>query len=306
MNKYKFIFLTTLVCSVILTSCKNDDDNGGTTIPARDRGEEAAAAEAEIVSYLETHFYNYEEFNNPPENFDFRIKFDTIAGDNADKEPLINQVKSKKVRDRFETDLEYTLYYLNVNQGGGENSPSFPDLAILSYEGQTLLDNVVFDGSVSPVKFDLTQVINGLQDAVIEFNTADPELTVQNPDGTVTFKDFGIGAVFIPSGLGYFNQPPIASGISSYDQLIFTFQLYEMEVGDQDGDGVPSVLEDRNENGFEEDDDTDGDGVPNFIDSDDDGDGVPTSVEIEFDDEGNIIFLDSDGDGVPNYLDADS
>ncbi len=306
MKKYNFILVTAILCGTLLTSCKKDDDGGGSNVtPPRDRGEEAIAAEAEIIAYLETHFYNYEEFNAPSEDFDYRIKFDTIAGDNANKTPLFDQVESKTVQDRVDEDVTYTLYYLNVRQGGGD-SPNFPDLVVNSYEGKKIRDNKVFDGSVSPVKFDLTQIINGLQDVMIEFNGADPDLTVQNPDGTLTFKDFGIGAAFIPSGLGYFSNPPTASGIQLYDQLIFTFQLYDVETGDQDGDGIISILEDLNNNGIEEDDDTDGDGAPNYIDGDDDGDGVPTSVEVEFDAEGNIIFMDSDNDGIPNYLDSDS
>ncbi len=306
MRKYNFILFAAIICSILLTSCKNDDDNGSTTIPLRDRGEEAIAAEAEIRAFLETHFYNYEEFQSPPVDFDYRIQFDTIAGDNADKTPLIEQVSSKMVNDRVDEDVKYELFFLKVNQGGGEASPNFPDLVVTSYEGQTLNENEVFDASVSPIRFDLTQIINGLQDAMVEFNEADPDLTVQNPDGTVSFGDFGIGAVFVPSGLGYYAAPPTASGISTYDQLIFTFQLFDVETGDQDNDGVISILEDRNNNKIEEDDDTDGDGVPDFLDSDDDGDGTPTSVEIEFDEDGNIIFMDTDNDGIPNYLDSDS
>ena len=304
MRKNNFILFSALVGVLLLFSCKNDDE-GPDVIPPHDRGEEAIIAEAEIIAYLESHFYNYEEFENPPEGFDYRIKFDSIAGDNADKIPLIEQVTSKEVDDRIDEDVSYTLYYLNARQGAGA-SPNFPDFAINSYTGITMRNSEVFDGSVSPVKFDLTQIINGLQDVMIEFNGADPELTEQNADGTLSFKDFGVGAAFIPSGLGYFSNPPFGNGIQLYDQLIFTFHLYEVEIGDQDEDGVVSTLEDLNGNGIEEDDDTDGDGSPNFVDGDDDGDGVATSVEVEFDDDGNIIFMDSDGDGIPNYLDPDS
>ena len=84
-----FIFITVL-------SCKKNDD-GVDVIPPRDRGEEAIASQAEIETYLATHFYNYEEFDNPPADFKFLIKFDTIAGDNSSKTPLIDQVSSKMV-----------------------------------------------------------------------------------------------------------------------------------------------------------------------------------------------------------------
>ncbi len=49
----------------------------------------------------------------------------------------------------------------------------------------------------------------------------------ENPDGTLTFDDYGIGAVFIPSGLGYYNTPPLGSpieylcSINIYIPLVF-------------------------------------------------------------------------------------
>ena len=118
---------------LFMLSCGNDDDNVQ-FIPARDRGEEAPASTAIIEEYLETHFYNYEEFENPPAGFDFKIKFDTIAGDNATKTPLINQVDFKMVQDREEENVMYKLYYLNVIEGEGEVI-NFPDIATLTYEG---------------------------------------------------------------------------------------------------------------------------------------------------------------------------
>lgn len=75
-----------------------------------------------------------------------------------------------------------------------------------------------------------------------------------------------------------------------------------LDCGDADGDGVPNAFEDFNNNGDLEDDDTDGDGTPNYLDNDDDGDGVLTQYE-EKDENGNPI--DTDGDGDVNYLDND-
>ncbi|MCH2489749.1 MAG: hypothetical protein MK211_06325 [Flavobacteriales bacterium] len=301
MKKLNILFTTLLMVSVVFTSCKNDDE-GPNRVPPRDRGEEAIFAQAEIETYLETHFYNYEEFENPTSDFDYKIRFDTIADENADKIPLIDQVDFKMVKDRVETDLIYKLYYLKVVQGEGE-SPNFPDIAVTNYEGRKL-DNELFDSSVIPVSFDLTRTVNGFQDAMVEFNGAGA--IIDNPDGSVSFEDFGVGAVFIPSGLGYFNNPPAASGILPYEQIIFTIQLYEVEEGDQDNDGIPSIMEDLNDNGLEEDDDTDEDGLPNYSDNDDDNDGRLTRNEIEINEDGTITFPDVDGDGTPDYLDSDS
>ncbi|MDT0555723.1 FKBP-type peptidyl-prolyl cis-trans isomerase [Patiriisocius hiemis] len=300
MKKVIYLFAICLASLVVFNSCNNDDD-GPETVPLRDRTEEATAAQLEIEEYLETHFYNYEDFENPSAEFDFKIVFDTIAGENANKIPLIEQVSSKMVRDRLEEGLMYKLYFLKVIQGGGE-SPNFPDIVNNTYEGR-LLDNTLFDSSTIPVRFDLTNVINGYQDIAKEFNGASN--IIQNPDGSLDFEDFGVGAMFIPSGLGYFGSGQ-GSIIEPYDQLIFTFQLYTVEAGDQDNDGILSINEDLNNNGLEEDDDTDEDGLPNYFDNDDDNDGILTSDEIEIDDDGNITFPDADGDGTPDYLDSDS
>ncbi|MEL6813118.1 MAG: hypothetical protein AAFP76_17495, partial [Bacteroidota bacterium] len=242
---------------------------------------------------------------------DNRIVFDTIAGDNADKIPLIDQVTSKVVKDRVSEGVTYKLYYLVVAQGGGEKSPEFPDIATLTYEGTWINEEIstvdytrLFDGSVVPVSFDLTAVVNGFQDAMIEFNVA--EDIVNNGDGTLEAINPGIGAVFMPAGLGYYVNPPAGSEIPIYSQLIFSFNLWDMAQGDQDNDGIPSVDEDLNNNQLEEDDDTDGDNIPNYADADDDNDGRPTADEIEIDADGNITYPDSDGDGVVDYLDSDS
>jgi len=310
--KKVFILLPVLFASLfLLNSCGNDDAEATNFVPARDRGEEAPLSTAIIEAYLETHFYNYEEFENPPAGFDFRIVFDTIAGDNADKTALITQVNSKNVIDRVTDGVNYKLYYLKVAEGGGDKKPNFPDVATVTYEGlwineeiKTIRYSKLFDGSVVPVSFDMTAIVNGLQDALVEFNVA--EDVVVNNDGTIEAVNPGLGAVFMPAGLGYYVNPPAGSGIPIYSQLIFTFSLFGSVEGDQDNDGVPSYIEDLNSNKIEEDDDTDGDGIPNYTDPDDDNDGRPTSEEIEIDADGNITFPDEDGDGRVDYLDSDS
>ena len=188
---------------LITTSCKKDDDIPAPP-PPRDRGEEAIRAQAEIEEFLETHFYNYEDFQTDPENF--KIKFDTIAGDNASKTPLMEQVDFVEVKDIIDTDVTYKLYYLNVRDGGGEK-PHFSDYTINTYEGR-LMNLDLFDSSVIPVRFNLVDtptssgIIRGLQQAIIQFRGASN--VISNPDGTLTFENYGIGAVFIPSGLAYY------------------------------------------------------------------------------------------------------
>lgn len=311
MKNFKFLLPIVALTLILISSCEGDDDIEDNFIPARDRAEENIDSTLEVERYLNTHFYNYEEFENPPAGFDFKIRFDTIADANADKTPLIEQVDFKMVQDRVNEDVSYKLYYLKVIEGQGEQ-PSFPDIVRINYEGTYVVDedgireNKLFDSSVTPIQFDLTSIVNGLQDALIEFNAGTG--FINNNDGTVSYEGFGVGAVFMQSGLGYYVNPPPGSAVTIpvYSQLIFTFQLFETEVGDQDGDGVPSVLEDVNGNGLEEDDDTDSDNRSNFVDPDDDGDGRPTSDEIEINEDGTITFPDTDADGIVDYLDSDS
>ena len=330
----KVYFLLPIVTLMLLTiiSCKKEDD-GVVFVPIRDRGEEAIVAEEEIVAFLSSHFYNYEEFNAPPADFDFVIDIDTIAGENASKTPLIEQVSTKMVQDRVDEDVTYTLYYLNVLQGEGE-SIAFPDIGTISYEGRNISDKSLFDASVTPVRFDLTQVVDGFQDALTEFNAASIGPLDEDGDGNVEYENFGVGAVFIPSGLAYFLEAP--TSIGAYSQIYFSFKLYQAEVGDQDEDGIISIMEDLNGNGLEEDDDTDEDGFPNYFDADDDGDGTLSSEEVvsteyivnvgedepvlasnefetfrEIDEDGvititTVTLTDTDGDGTPDYLDTDN
>ncbi|MEZ4778290.1 MAG: hypothetical protein R2786_02800 [Flavobacteriaceae bacterium] len=340
MKKSILLYILVTISIFTIFSCKKQDD-GVTFIPARDRGEEAPVSVAIVEEFLRTHFYNYEEFASPPPDFDYKIKFDTLAGDNASKIPLIDQVQSKTVQDRIADGVTYTLYYLNALEGGGQK-PKFSDVVTLRYEGIFLNTEFslspytkLFDSAATPVNFDLTAVVNGFQDGMIEFRTSPSDPTVGD-DGVVTFDNYGVGAVFIPSGLGYYVSPPNGSSIPFYAQLIFTFQLYASRVGDQDGDGIPTILEDLNGNQIEEDDDTDGDNFANYFDPDDDNDGRPTLQELiaqeykinpqdpepvlsenefevdrVYDEDTGITtiythkFKDADGDGIFDHLDDD-
>lgn len=79
------------------------------------------------------------------------------------------------------------------------------------------------------------------------------------------------------------------------------------ELTEDDNDGVPAFLEDRNNNGNLEDDDTDGDTIPDYIDADDDGDNILTRDEAPDPngDEDLSDAQDTDGDSIPDYLDND-
>lgn len=311
------LFFTTI-------SCGNDDDEIE-IIPLRDEAEVYKEDLEEIEVFLSTHFYNYEEFNDEDpynaSNDEFKIKIDTIAGDNASKIPLIDQVEFKTVE---QGDIDYKLYSLKVREGNGNPLHSL-DEAVYKFNG-ILTNREVFDSAITPVKSNVTIVggqggifVRGFRESLLEFKTGTSSITA--PNGTLIHKGHGIGAVFVPSGLAYFASAPLSIG--AYNPIIFAFQLIARNDTDFDFDGIPSHIEDLDLDGDGFNDDTDGDGLPNFADSDDDGDNVLTENEDledtdpNKDSDGDGIFdndKDGDGDptndlnaqGIPKYLDANS
>ncbi len=318
----KRVFL--LIFMGILFSCSNDEGDNFQVVPPRGLAEVEAEDAADLIEYLQTHFYNYEDFDNPPAGFDFRIVLDTIAGDNTDKTPLIDQVSSETrtiqsgefFLDNEET-VDHTFYYLNARPGGGVR-PSVADSVFIRYKG-SLLTGESFDASENfGVWFDLAQ-LQGPQQGARGVSEATPFFEsgtnfIENPDGTVTVEGYGVGLMFMPSGLGFFNVPQ--GIVPSYSPLIFAIDLFAVNPTDHDRDGIPSIQEDLDGDGYLYNDNTDEEAeratgqlirFSNFLDPDDDQDGTPTRDEIELDEEGNLISTpDSDGDGIPDYLDPDT
>jgi hypothetical protein len=73
---------------------------------------------------------------------------------------------------------------------------------------------------------------------------------------------------------------------------------------DDDGDGVPTLLEDVDGDGSPYNDHSDGDGVSDHLDFDDDGDGRSTPEE-DIDGDGSALNDDTDADGTPDFRDVD-
>ena len=323
MRLNKYFLAGFALAGLIFTSCNDDDDGTVDPIELRDEQEQRTADDDSLVEYLQTHFYNYEEFENPAADFDYNIVFDTIAGENSDKVSIWESPNfSTKIvtYQANETELDYNLYLLEVREGAGDQ-PHFTDSTYVRYKGE-LINAEVFDNSInSPVWFDLIGyvyedfnsagqrqlargggVIPAFRESLTEFRGASSYSV--NPDNTIQWSnDFGIGALFAPSGLGYFNGTSPGYG---YSPLIFTFHLLNVNEADHDGDGIPSWMEDIDGDGNVYDDDTDGDGLPNHSDPDDDGDGLPTRQEIIINADGTLTFPDTNNNGTPNYLDADS
>ncbi|MEM8847807.1 MAG: hypothetical protein AAGD17_11965 [Bacteroidota bacterium] len=330
MRKRILVFSVIAVC---LMSCGDDDEIDIQVEPPRLLAEVAPENDAEIQEFLQTHFYNYEDFASPPADFDFRIVIDTIAGENANKTPLSQFVDNIDILvssfelalSEEENDIPHRLYYLSARPTNDEVAtlkqagtcpecfPTVADSVFVRYEGK-LLDGSVFDSALNnPIWFDLAR-LQDLTQGFRGFTEGMPfirrgENVIENGDGTVTVENFGVGMIIFPSGLGSFNR--LNPGIPQYSPLIFTVDLFTLNDTDHDGDGIPSIQEDLDGDGYLYNDNTDIDSefVPfaNFQDADDDGDGVSTRDEIT-DENGTIIipFPDSNGDGTPDYLDPDT
>ncbi|HEY5688011.1 MAG TPA: FKBP-type peptidyl-prolyl cis-trans isomerase [Yeosuana sp.] len=326
------IALYFLGISLGFTACKKDDVI--TVVPDRDRAEQQIIDNDSIIGYLETHYYNSSAFgvSNPnPSLTDLQISElpeDGVLPDPDNNTLLIDAVETLPA---VFAETDYVFYVLKLNQGGGD-SPNFCDKVRVNYEGRLLNDNL-FDSTANPVTFDLLSLVPGWRKAIPYFSTSEGFNDVG--DGTIDFYNFGLGVLFFPSGLGYFSGATFK--IPSYSPLIFSIELFQMSQNDDDNDGVPSFMEDlNNDSDFTlEFDDTDGDKIPDYVDVDDDGDGKLTSEEIivttynevtkeaienlpleadqvlvkikqELDGTftGTVITLyDSDGNGIPNYLD---
>ena len=285
----------------LLAHCDSDINQTQTVIELRDYAEQFTIDDAFLVEYLTTHFYNYEDFVGAREE-EITIVIDTIAGDNDNKIPMINQVQqiSVPVTDTEGVETDHTLYYLVAKQGSRlEDKPSIVDSVYLTYTG-TLLDGTVFDSRIStPIWFDNISVISGFRHGLQFFA---PGTSSRSEDGIDSFLNKGQGIILMPSGIGYFGSS--LATLPAYSPLVFTVGIITTKQNDHDLDGVLSVNEDPDGDSNPFNDDTDNDGIANFNDIDDDGDGILTSTELDANGDG--IIDDSDGDGIPDYLDSDS
>ena len=307
MMKLKNVVAVFALSALSFFACKPDDPDF-IPVPDNDRTEQQLVDNDSLIGYFETHYYNSSLFATPGDHsMDDIVITELPQDDDGNYLPLPDPDDNTLLIDAVETytttfeETEYEYYILNLNQGGGDYSPNFSDLAEFVYSGN-LMDETVFDSSVNPnFAFDMLGLIQGWRDVLTKFNTA-ASFTI-NEDGTVQYSDYGLGVMFLPSGLAYFSTPPF--GVPVYSNLIFKFELYRAEANDHDNDGVPSQLEDLNGNMNANDDDTDNDNIPNFFDADDDGDGVLT-INEDINNDGDPTNDDTDGDGIPNYLDSDS
>jgi FKBP-type peptidyl-prolyl cis-trans isomerase FkpA len=298
MSKIKFYFIFLIATVVLISSCNKDDDNTEVTppIPFADQYPKDIAA---IEDYLKTNYIS-EVVDKPgfPEDQDVTIKKINDATTQASLWSYLNSPTLPRLTSRNVVigTVTYKVYTLLIREGvqGGLNSSSlsggeYPcnvDAVFAGYKG-TLLDGTVFDSSNNgQIQWDLysKEIIRGWSEAFPEFKTG---WVSSNSDGTIKYNDFGVGVMFLPSALGYYNSAK--TDIPAYSPLVFSIKLYALKRYDNDADGIPSYLEDSDGDrymytfaiGVDNPDDTDKDGIPDFLDFDDDGDNYATRGEIK-------------------------
>lgn len=290
---YNFILLS------LIYSCSNDSTvNNTVSIPLEPIASQYALENDSIIEFLQNHFYNYDDFNKLSSNETVELIIDSISGVNSNKISLYDQVSTISVEIADENDqiVSHNLYYIINREGNGPN-PTVADSVFVSYKGLTL-SNSTFDSRKDPIWLDQTTVVRGFQEFLPLLKRGD---IIVNNNGSYSFDNFGIGMVFMPSRLGYYQNS--TQTIPAYSPLIFQINLNTLNTTDHDSDRVNSVDEDINNDHIFTNDDTDSDGIPNYFDRDDDGDGILTKDEYDANSDG--VVDDSDGDGVPDYLDND-
>ena len=290
--KKKLFFLVPVF--LLFLQCKKEDTTEPYTI--RDYSEQVIVDQDLLETYLKTHTYNYEDFNNES---DVNIKLDTISDNNSSRVSLFEQasIKTIDVTNAEGQITSHNLYYIIAREGSNE-SPSVADSVYVAYDG-ILTDGSTFDNRKFPIWIDLANSLEGFREGVSELRTGK---FTENSNGTIAYTSFGVGLFFIPSGIGYFEN--ISSGIPEYSPLIFTVKLMTHTDTDHDNDGILSIFEDIDGDNKPFGDDSDGDNLWNMYDVDDDGDGVLTVNEI--DKNNDSIIDDTNNDGIPDYLDPDN
>ena len=265
-NIYKALCFVLL--AAVFAGCPKDDSPAPT--PPIPYADQKPIDEAAIDNFLETHYVTVD--------VNYNTTFTKI--EEGGTETPISQMPNLESITVHRNDLDYTLKYLKLREGIGEQ-PIKVDSAFVSYKG-SLLSDTVFDLADSPVWFKLDEVVPGWGEIMSKFKTG---TFTAYPDGSVIYSDYGAGVMFLPSAFAYYNLP--IGDIPAYSPLIFNFKLYDQFHRDHDNDKVKTMFEyDYQDPAFPDDPskrliyDTDGDGTPDYLDLDDDNDGVLTIEEV--------------------------
>lgn len=271
-----------LVLAVTFFACPSDDDSSS-DLSLRDYQEVYNENILEIETYLRTNYLVVDSDLNATITKIPEGGTQTSIWDQT-QYPLQSIIVKNDVRSSFASNavskdqVDYKLYYIVLQEGGGTN-PTTIDSTFVSYKGWNL-KNEVFDQNNVGMWFsypDVNQSISGFRQILPKIKTA--TASAINPDGSISYSNYGNILVFIPSGLSYFSTA--SAFIGAYSPIAFQIKLYANKQRDHDKDRILSKFEDVNNDGNYFLDDTDGDNIPDFLDVDDDGDGKLTKFEIK-------------------------
>ena len=272
--KYKDNLL--LICLLIISiiSCSPDDEDTISSVPENDRTEQQVIDNDTLVHYLNSHYYNATEVSAlaNPSIADVVIT-ELIEGETLPTGAAL-LMTDVELKTTTYLDVEYDYYILKINQGNSAASPRFCDKVRVKYAG-SLMDGEEFEVRSNPIDFDLASVIPGWSRVMPEFNVG---TFMTNTDGTVSYDGYGMGVMFLPSGLGYYAT--YSGSIPSYSNLVFKFELLQTETADHDSDNIPTYMEVIEADYDLYGKDTDEDLIVDFLDTDDDNDGTATSDEV--------------------------
>lgn len=269
MNKY-FKIVLFLVIGITITSCTKNDSTS--SVALRVYATQYAADMDSIDKYIDTHYITVDA--------DYNVTMTKIPVGGTQQSIRTQQTYplQYKMVQNDDHNVNYKVYYLKLREGTNQSTTAV-DSVYVSYKGILTTDGQ-FDYSESPVWFQLQTVVAGWGEIIPLFKTGTYD-TSEGPNPT-TFSNYGAGVMFLPSGLGYYNQIPSAY-IPSYSPLIFSFKLNSQRSRDHDRDGIlskdevdPTVIGQKPEKY-----DSDGDTFANMYDKDDDGDHYLTKVETK-------------------------
>jgi len=263
MNRFLKV-ISSLALAVTIFACNKDDDSASFA-PPRAYAVQYAMDKDSIKKYLETHYV-------ASVDADYNVDIKKI--EEGQTHTPIWQMPELLNKPVTQNGVEYTIYYLMLNEGTGDRPTKYDNVKV-AYRG-TLLDNTEFDVDPFPQgNFSLLGYIEGWREIIPLFRAGNLIDIPDNPN-PAAYENFGAGVMFLPSDFGYYETP--RAGIPAYSPLIFSFKLYSVEYADHDGDGI--LTKDETVPGTDPAYyDTDGDGIPNYLDVDDDNDGYTTKSE---------------------------
>ena len=102
----KLFLLKLYLLFLVFINCENDEG----PLPPRDVKIQTLEDDVALVNYLQTHFYNYNDFAYDPDNYELEILLDSITEENSDKTSLWDQVSYKIIDTRDRDDNICLLY----------------------------------------------------------------------------------------------------------------------------------------------------------------------------------------------------